>query len=299
MYKEFFGLEANPFNVNPDPHYLVLTPHAEEALSCLTYGIQSRKGFVLLTGEVGTGKTTLVNKLLSWLRAQHTPHTLVVNTQLNVPQFFEYMLSGFGLAVDHQSKSRTIIQFYHWLLDRHHAGETPVVIVDEAQNLSDRVLEEIRLLTNLETFTDKLLQIVLVGQPELEATLRLPELRQLRQRVALRTRTYPLSMDETRAYIAERLHIAGSDGRRIFDARSLEVIYRRSGGIQRLVNLICEHCLINAFIEDKNVVTPKIVEFVVRDQDLDFAGSQALSEPRASADLFDSQSTIDHRLPKD
>ena len=115
MYKDFFGLQANPFNVNPDPHYLVLTPHAEEALSCLTYGIQSRKGFVLLTGEVGTGKTTLVNKLLSWLRSQHTPHAFIVNTQLNVPQFFEYMLDGFGLAVDHQSKSRTIIQFYHWL----------------------------------------------------------------------------------------------------------------------------------------------------------------------------------------
>src|SRR6185312_12910771 len=140
---------------------------------------------------------------------------------------------------------------------------------------------------NLETFTDKLLQIVLVGQPELEATLRLPHLRQLRQRVALRTRTHALSLEETKAYIAERLHIAGSDGRRIFDAPSIEAIFRYSGGIPRLVNLICEHCLVNAFIEDKKTVSTKIVDFVVRDQDLDVVG---LSEPTATADLFDSRS---------
>lgn len=300
MYKEFFGLQANPFNVNPDPRYLVLTPHTEEALSCLTYGIQNRKGFVLLTGEVGTGKTTLVNKLIGWLRSQHVPHAFIVNTRLNVPQFFEYMLADFGLTVDHQSKSQTIIRFYHWLLERHRAGQTPVVIVDEAQNLPDKVLEEIRLLTNLETFTDKLLQIVLVGQPELEATLRLPHLRQLRQRVALRTRTHALSIDETKAYIVQRLQIAGSDGRKIFDARSLDLIYRHSSGIPRLVNLICEHCLVNAFIDDKKIITPKIVDFVVRDQDLDdFAGSRTLSDSSLSADVFDSHSGIDHRFPKD
>ena len=141
--------------------------------------------------------------------------------------------------------------------------------------------------------------MVLVGQPELEATLRLPHLRQLRQRVALRTRTHPLSIDETRAYIAERLHIAGADGRRIFDAASVEAIYRYSGGIPRLVNLICEHCLVNAFLEDKRIVSPKIVDFVVRDQDLDVLGAQALPEPPATTDLFDSRSTLDHRLPKD
>src|SRR6476619_4666252 len=140
MYKEFFGLQANPFNVNPDPRFLVWTTHTEEALACLTHGIQGRKGFVLLTGEVGTGKTTLVNKLLGWLRSQHFPHAFVFNTRLNVQQFFEYMLTDFGLPIDHYSKSQTIIQFHHWLLDRYRAGETPVLIVDEAQNLPDKVL---------------------------------------------------------------------------------------------------------------------------------------------------------------
>ena len=169
MYKRFFGLRANPFNMNPDPRYLFLTRHTEEALACLTYGIQSRKGFVLLTGEVGTGKTTLVNKLLEWLRLQHIATAFVFNPRMDVPEFLEYMLSDFGIQSPATGKSQTLRRLYNWLLDRHRAGETSVLIVDEAQNLTDELLEEIRLLTNLETFTEKLLQVVLVGQPELEA----------------------------------------------------------------------------------------------------------------------------------
>jgi general secretion pathway protein A len=210
MYKEFFGLRANPFNVNPDPRYLFLTRHTEEALACLTYGIQSRKGFVLLTGEVGTGKTTLINKLLEWLRAQQVPTAFVFNSRMNVPQFLDYMMADFGIPCETRSKSQILMRLYNWLLERYRAGETAVLIVDEAQNLADEVLEEIRMLTNLETFTEKLLQIVLVGQTELEQKLKQPHLRQLRQRLTLRAKTHPLSTEETKAYIQQRLRIAAS-----------------------------------------------------------------------------------------
>ena len=217
MYKEFYGLRANPFNVNPDPRYLFLTRHTEEALACLTYGIQSRKGFVLLTGEVGTGKTTLINKLLEWLRLQQVATAFIFNSRLNVPQFLDYMMADFGIPCDSKAKSQILLRLYNWLLDRYRAGETAVLIVDEAQNLSDEVLEEIRMLTNLETFTEKLLQIVLVGQPELEQKLKQPQLRQLRQRLTLRAKTHALTLDETKAYVQQRLRIAGSNGQQIFD----------------------------------------------------------------------------------
>ena len=201
MYKEFFGLRANPFNVNPDPRYLFLTRHTEEALACLTYGIQSRKGFVLLTGEVGTGKTTLINKLMEWLRLQQVATAFIFNSRMDVPQFLDFMMADFGIPCDTKSKSQLLQRLYNWLLDRYRAGETAVLVIDEAQNLSDEVLEEIRMLTNLETFTEKLLQIVLVGQPELEQRLKQPQLRQLRQRLTLRAKTHPFNLEETKSYI--------------------------------------------------------------------------------------------------
>ncbi|HEV2501239.1 MAG TPA: AAA family ATPase, partial [Terriglobia bacterium] len=174
MYKKFFGLRENPFNVNPDPRYLYVTPHTEEALSCLTYGVQNRKGFILLTGEVGTGKTTLINKLLEWLQREAISTAFIFNSRLSEDEFFDFMMNDFGISCDSKSKSQVLIRLNHWLLERYRAGETAVLIVDEAQNLSESVLEEIRLLTNLETYTEKLLQIVLSGQPELENKLRQP-----------------------------------------------------------------------------------------------------------------------------
>jgi type II secretory pathway predicted ATPase ExeA len=268
MYKEFFGLRANPFNVNPDPRYLFLTRHTEEALACLTYGIQSRKGFVLLTGEVGTGKTTLINKLLEWLRLQQVATAFIFNSRMNVPQFLDYMMADFGIPCDSKSKSQILQRLYNWLLDRYRAGETAVLIVDEAQNLTDEVLEEIRMLTNLETFTEKLLQIVLVGQPELEAKLKQPQLRQLRQRLTLRAKTHPLTIEETKAYVQQRLRIAGSDGRQIFDPEALLAIHKYSAGIPRVVNLLCEHCLVSAFVDQKANITAQIVDAVAGDFDL-------------------------------
>jgi len=268
MYKEFFGLRANPFNVNPDPRYLFLTRHTEEALACLTYGIQSRKGFVLLTGEVGTGKTTLINKLLEWLRLQQVATAFVFNSRMNVPQFLDYMMADFGIPCETKSKSQILQRLYNWLLDRYRAGETAVLIVDEAQNLTDEVLEEIRMLTNLETFTEKLMQIVLVGQPELETKLKQPQLRQLRQRLTLRAKTHPLTLEETKAYVQQRLRIAGSDGRQIFEPEALVAIHKYSNGIPRVVNLVCEHCLVSAFVDQKPTIPPAIVDVVAGDFDL-------------------------------
>ena len=273
MYKEFFGLKANPFNVNPDPRYLFLTRHTEEALACLTYGIQSRKGFVLLTGEVGTGKTTLINKLLEWLRVQQVATAFIFNSRLNTTQFLDFAMADFGITCESRLKSQVLLRLYNWLLDRYRAGETAVLIVDEAQNLSDEVLEEIRLLTNLETFTEKLLQIVLVGQPELEAKLRQPQLRQLRQRVTLRAKTHPLTLEEARAYVTQRLQIAGSNGRMIFEPESIDVIYRYSGGIPRVVNMLCEHALVSSFVDQHKTVAPAVIEAVARDFDLHESGT--------------------------
>jgi general secretion pathway protein A len=284
MYKEFYGLRANPFNVNPDPRYLFLTRHTEEALACLTYGIQSRKGFVLLTGEVGTGKTTLINKLLEWLRLQQVATAFIFNSRLDVPQFLDYMMADFGIACDSTAKSQILLRLYNWLLDRYRAGETAVLIIDEAQNLSDEVLEEIRMLTNLETFTEKLLQIVLVGQPELEQKLKRPQLRQLRQRLTLRAKTHPLTLEETKAYVHQRLRIAGSNGQQIFEPEAVANVHRYASGIPRVINLLCEHCLVSAFVDQQKVIGPAVVDVVARDFDLsDNNASAAMIAPVTNA----------------
>jgi general secretion pathway protein A len=285
MYKKFFGLQANPFNVNPDPRYLFLTKYTEEALACLTYGVQSRKGFVLLTGEVGTGKTTLINKLLFWLRQQRVATAFVFNSMMDVPQFLDYMMTDFGIPSSSREKSQIVLKFNNWLLERYQAGENAVLIIDEAQNLSDAVLEEIRLMTNLETATEKLLQIVLVGQPELDEKLKRPQLRQLRQRVTLRAKTHPLLPNETAVYVVQRLRIAGSNGHEIFTPEALSAIHRYSHGIPRVVNLICEHCLINAFADQVRVVTADSVKAVARDFELEGNGLAASPAPASQAAL--------------
>lgn len=280
MYKEFYGLRANPFNVNPDPRYLFLTRHTEEALACLTYGIQSRKGFVLLTGEVGTGKTTLINKLLEWLRLQQVATAFIFNSRLNVPQFLDYMMADFGIPCDSRAKSQVLLRLYNWLLDRYRAGETAVLIVDEAQNLSEEVLEEIRMLTNLETFTEKLLQIVLVGQPELEQKLKQPQLRQLRQRLTLRAKTHPLTLEETQAYVHQRLRIAGSNGQQIFQPEAVTAIHQYAAGIPRVINLLCEHSLVSGFVDQQKTIGRTVVDAVARDFDLgDNTTSSVMTPP--------------------
>lgn len=269
MYQRFFGLRESPFNVNPDPRYLFLTRHTQEALAGLTYGIQNRKGFILLTGEVGTGKTTLLNRLLDWLHGQRVATAFIFNSKLDENQLFDYIMADFGIPSGSREKSQVLLRLNQWLLERYRAGEAAVLIVDEAQNLSLDVLEEIRLLTNLETSTEKLLQIVLTGQPELEEKLKLPQLRQLRQRITLRCRTSPLTLEETFGYIAERLRIAGANGEPIFSKEAIETVHLYSRGIPRVVNLLSEHSLINAYVDHLRPVPAHLVEEVAREFQLD------------------------------
>lgn len=294
MYKSFFGLKENPFNVNPDPRYLFLTKEIEEALSGLMYGIQTRKGFITLTGEVGTGKTTLVNRLLDWLHLKRTKTAFLFNSRMNTNQLFDFIMAEFDIPCDNKSKSQQLMKLNHWLLERYRAGESAVLIVDEAQNLTFPVLEEIRLLTNLETSTEKLLQIVLSGQPELEEKLRLPQLRQLRQRITLRCRTMPMTKEQTRDYIQERLRIAGADPQQeIFSEKAVDTVHYFSMGIPRVINLLCEHALINSFVEQRKVIEPKVVEDVAREFQLDEV--EPLAPPaslRQEADVFQSEQFI-------
>jgi len=196
MYKHFFGLCENPFNVNPDPRYLFLTPQTQEALDELTYGIQARKGLMLLTGEVGTGKTTIINRLLDCLRQQQTPTAFIFNSHLEISHLFDFILADFGVPFDATLNGNALMSLNQWLFERYRAEDTPVLIVDEAQGLPTRILEEIGLLLNLETPREKLLQIVLAGQPELAERIERPELRQIKQRIALRCKTAPLTLGE-------------------------------------------------------------------------------------------------------
>jgi type II secretory pathway predicted ATPase ExeA len=195
----------------------------------------------------------------------------VFNPRLDVNQFLDFMMADFGTASESPLKSQVLLRLNQWLLERYRAGETAVLIVDEAQNLSSEVLEEIRLLTNLETSTEKLLQIVLSGQPELEGKLNQPQLRQLRQRIMLRCKTYPLTTEQTQGYIIERLRIAGCNGETIFTPEALESVHRHARGIPRVINLLCEHALINAMAEGEKPVTAGTVEAVAREFDLNLA----------------------------
>jgi general secretion pathway protein A len=294
MYKSFFGLKENPFNVNPDPRFLVLTKQIEEALTGLMYGIQTRKGFVTLTGEVGTGKTTLINRLLDWLHYRRARTAFIFNSRMNSNHLFDFILAEFEIACESKSKSQQLLKLNHWLLDRYRAGETVVLIIDEAQNLTFPVLEEIRLLTNLETSTEKLLQIVLAGQPELEEKLKLPELRQLRQRIMLRCKTAQLTKEETTGYILERLKTAGAaEAENIFSPKALEAIHLYSLGIPRVINLLCEHSLVNAFAENQRPIEPKIVEEVAQEFQLDEVEPVApIGSSRTEAEVFDSEAFI-------
>jgi len=290
MYKSFYGLKESPFNVNPDPRFLFLTKEIEEALTGLMYGIQTRKGFITLTGEVGTGKTTLINRLLDWLHHRKARTAFLFNSRMNSSQLFDFILAEFDIPCESKSKSQQLMKLNHWLLDRYRMGETVVLIIDEAQNLTYPVLEEIRLLTNLETSTEKLLQIVLSGQPELEEKLKLPQLRQLRQRIMLRCKTSALSKTQTQEYIAERLRIAGAAGEPIFSAQAIDAVHIYSLGIPRVINLLCEHSLVNAFVEQQRPIEAKIVEEVAREFQLDEVEPIAPSGgSRIDTDVYNSE----------
>jgi general secretion pathway protein A len=268
MYRKFFNLQTSPFGTSPDPRFLYMMPHTREALAGLEYGISERKGFTVLTGEVGTGKTTLLRCALSALGQRRVSTSFVFNPLLDPLDFLEFVLTDFGLTPNSRTKSGMLLQLNRWLIERFRMQETCVVVVDEAQNLSWELLEEIRLLTNLESSSEKLLQIVLSGQPELEEKLRHPSVRQLRQRIFLWCRTQPLTAEQTGEYIVERLRIAGTTNQ-IFSPEAIELIYKYSRGIPRTINLICEHSLILGYVEQIAIIPPSIIEHIAADLELD------------------------------
>jgi general secretion pathway protein A len=264
MYERFYGLREKPFNTTPDPRFLYLTPSHREALAQLVYGVQERKGFLVLTGEVGTGKTTLLHTLLQRLDST-TAVAFIYNSTLTFDEILEYMLKDFGVATVGESRVQRLMSLNAFLIDRRRAGLNTVVIFDEAQNLEAPILEQIRLLSNFETATEKLLQILLVGQPELRMRLALPELRQLRQRIGLRCAIQPLSAGEAKDYILNRLRVAGAADLRLFEDRAIRRIAQYSGGIPRMINILCDHCLVTGYALRKRRIGLEIVERVMDD----------------------------------
>jgi type II secretory pathway predicted ATPase ExeA len=290
MYHKFFGLTEDPFNMSPDPRFFYLTDTLRETLSVLSYGIKSRKGFILLTGGVGTGKTTILNVMLQWLRANSAATAFIHNPRLSPEEFLDYMMKDFGIPTSGLQKGKHLFRLNEWLLKRHEAGQVVVLVVDEAQQLSTEMLEELRLLTNFETPTQKLLQIVLAGQPELDKTIRSPGLRQLRQRIALRCKTVPFTLEQTRTYIRYRLETAGAKGD-LFDADAVAMVHRCSGGIGRVINLICNQALIGAYCEGLRVVNARLVEEGAKDLEFDEEPEQIEQEQGSVTPMLKASAT--------
>jgi general secretion pathway protein A len=265
MYKAFFSLKRNPFELTPDPAFLFPTRRHNEALAALYYGIRRHKGFVVLTGEVGTGKTLLLRCLLKLMKkSTDISYAYLFNSLLSPTEFLQYVLADFGVQTSGKSKGELLFELSRFLISRGQQNLTTVLIVDEAHHLSDEILEEIRLLTNVETPEDKLLQIVLVGQPELDDKLDSNGLRQLKQRVAFRAHLEPLNLEETKGYIEQRLQIAGEDAqaKSIFPMEAIEAVHFYSSGFPRLINNICENALIAAYAKQVSCVSPQIIEDV-------------------------------------
>lgn len=274
MYKAFFGFAENPFNMSPDPSFLFRSAQHEEALANLIYGVQSRKGFVVLTGEVGTGKTTMLECLRDFLNAQQITYASLFNSRLTVPQFFEMVAYDFGLRCTRTSKTDVLFALNEMIIERANLGRTTVLIVDEAHNLDWDVLEEIRLLGNLENRRGKMLQILLVGQPELDRKLEAPDFRQLKQRVALRCALQPFQLEETLDYIDSRMTRAGLKNQAVFPPDILREIHYRSQGIPRLINAMCDNLLLTAFALETKVVTMAMIDEVAADMRLQTPGQR-------------------------
>lgn len=271
MYRKFYGLIRNPFEISPDPYFFYPTPRHNEALANLNYGVQRRKGVVVVTGEVGTGKTLLVRCLLDSLNRNQIAFAYVFNPRLSVPDFLRYVLTDLRLPMNGRTKSEMLAYLNSYLIARFRRGTTAVLVIDEAQLLSWELLEEVRLLTNLETSQQKLLQIVLVGQPELDRRLDSPHLRQLKQRIGLRCSLEPLGPGELKGYILRRLELAGanSHGESIFSEGAVNAIHRYSRGIPRLINTLCENSLVSGYAKQVKEISEEIVQEVAADFRLD------------------------------
>jgi len=287
MYKAFFQLVRNPFDLTPDPYCFVSTRRHNEALAALYYGVRWHKGFVVVTGEVGTGKTLLLRCLLKLLKeSKDIAYSYVFNGRLTPTEFLQYILCDLGLQAAGKNKSELLLELGQFLVSRGLKKLTTVLIIDEAHLLSEDILEEIRLLSNLETADDKLLQIVLVGQPELDDKLDSLGLRQLKQRIALRAQLAPLDSSEAATYIEKRLQIAGANlqGDPIFPSETVAAVFQHSHGLPRLINTICENALIGAYARQCHSVTPEIIHDVAREFRLDVTPSRDNEDARRTSE---------------
>lgn len=267
MYKNVFGLIRNPFDISPDPYFFYTTAHHNEALASLVHGVLRHKGFMVLTGEVGTGKTLVIRCLMEILRQQDIDSANVFNPGLSALEFLRYIMSDLGLKLGNQDKGSLLLQLNSYLIGRYRNKKSTVLVVDEAQHLNQELLEEVRLLTNVETSEQKLLQIVLAGQPELDAKLDSPQLRQLKQRIAFRCHLKPLQEPDTRQYVLVRMQRAGAGSRAgfIFPDQTIAALYNYSRGIPRLINTICENALIAAYAQKESAIRPETIDEVARD----------------------------------
>ncbi len=268
MYKNFYGLKEKPFNVTPDARFFFPSEKHLEALNCLIYTINERKGFAVITGEIGSGKTTVWHTLLSKLD-KTTKVVLITETFLTPKQIIMAILDDLGVPFkDRWPKVRLLSLLNNYLLEQASLGFNVVLVIDEAQNLSLSTLEEVRMLSNLETDKEKLLQIILMGQPELRDILNLEEMEQIKQRITLYYHLTPLDEGETKNYISHRLKIAGINGKQIFTSQALDKVYLYSGGVPRLINSLCDRALLTGFIREIKLIDEEIVKEVAGELEL-------------------------------
>jgi general secretion pathway protein A len=286
MYQSFFGLRELPFEITPNPKYLFLSAQHREAMSNLQYGLSSSKALTVLIGEAGTGKTTLLHAALASDRCRNISCVHISNPTLTRTEFVEMLAQRFALSPRAaESKTALLSELEALLIERRSQGEIVALVVDEAQSMSNELLEEIRLLANCETETDKLLPLVLAGQPELRDRLNQAGLRQLKQRVTLRCEIQPFRLEETATYIATRVKIAGGQASKIFTREAVMAIHQRSGGIPRTISVICDNALLTAFGLGRQQIDRAIVADVIRDFDLGSMASEPESEMVSSNDV--------------
>ncbi len=294
MYESFFGLRERPFDLTPNPRFLLMTATHREALANLQYGVSARKGLTLLIGEAGAGKTTVISTALDeWRTAGHLLAHMS-NPRLTRSEFFEYLAGAFDLTPEAAiSKVRFLTEFTELVTSRHEQGQLTGLVIDEAQSLSDELLEEVRLLVNVETASEKLFQVVLAGQPELGVRLNQPGLRQIKQRIALRCTLATLNVREVAAYIAGRLQIAGASAAQVFTREAVMAIHQYSGGIPRVISVISDNALLAGFAAGIRPVTSGLVEEVCREFDI-----QRANVPDDTAfDTLASQDPSSNRQP--
>lgn len=279
VYRAFFGLRDDPFSLSPDPAFLYRSEQHEEALSNLIYGVQARKGFIVLTGEVGTGKTTMLECLRDWLSKQQIEFAFIFNSRVTGPEFLQMVAYDFDLRCDQKSKPEVLASLQEMAFRQLERGSTAVLIVDECHTLDWDVLEEIRMLGNLENRHGKLLQIILAGQPEFDTRLDAPNLRQLKQRIVLRCALQPFHVTDTARYIESRFATAGMPEQTVFSPELIEEIHKRTQGIPRIINAVCDNLLLTCFADASRTATMEMLDEVTEDMRLEWKESRLQFDP--------------------